>query len=109
MDSSTPDLFYRQFCSLVVEHGLSLDVVLPLVTANTARALSLSRKGRIARGCDADCVVLWKGTLDIRHVVAGGKVLVRDGEIHVREKWLGKSFRDFHLRGDRAPDSLAIV
>jgi beta-aspartyl-dipeptidase (metallo-type) len=86
-----------------------LDTVLPIFTANPARALKLEKKGKIAPGCDADIVVLWKGTLDIRHVIARGKVVVRDGDVTVREKWLGKSGRNVLIRGDKAPESLAIV
>ena len=103
MDSSTPDIFYEQFCRLVVKHGYSLDMVLPLFTSNTAAALKMENKGRLRVGADGDVVVLTEGTLTIREVIAGGKVMVRDGETVVREKWLEKSFRNFSMVGDKWP------
>ena len=101
MDSATPDIFYQQFCGLVVKHGFSLDLVLPLFTSNTACALKLSRKGCVRPGMDADVAVVTKGSLDIREVVARGRVVVRDGIPVVREKWLEKSSRNVTLTGDK--------
>ena len=101
MDSSTPDIFYRQFCGLVVKHGFSLDLVLPLFTSNTATALKLPRKGSVKPGMDADVVVLTEGSLDIREVIARGRVLMRDGVPVVREKWLEESSRKVTLIGGK--------
>ena len=101
MDSATPDIFYQQFCGLVVKHGFSLDLVLPLFTSNTASALKLSRKGSVKPGMDADVAVLTRDSLDIREVIARGRVMVRDGVPVVREKWLEKSSRNVTLIGDK--------
>ena len=49
-DSGTPDMLWRQVCELVVSHGLGLEVVLAFVTTNTAAALALRGKGRLAVG-----------------------------------------------------------
>ena len=103
MDSSTPAIFYEQFCGLVVKHGHSLDMVLPLFTSNTAAALKMEQKGGLRPGMDGDVAVVTKASLDIRHVVARGKVMVRDGESVVREKWLEKSSRNVTLVGDKWP------
>lgn len=103
MDSSTPDIYYSQFCGLVVEHGFSLELVLPLFTRNAADALKLLDKGHIDQGADADVLVVSRDGMAIRHVIAGGKVLVRDGETQVREKWLGKSKRSVAFMGDEHP------
>jgi beta-aspartyl-dipeptidase (metallo-type) len=56
-----------------------LDELLPLFTANTAAALHLAEKGRLAEGSDADIVVLRRETLDLVHLIARGRLLVRDG------------------------------
>jgi len=101
MDSSTPDIFYKQFCELVVKHRYSLDMVLPLFTSNAAKALKLPKKGWLREGNDADVIVLSEGSLDIREVIARGRVMVRDGEPVVREKWLEKSKRKVLLVGDQ--------
>jgi beta-aspartyl-dipeptidase (metallo-type) len=103
MDSSTPAIFYSQFCGLVREHGFTLDLVLPLFTRNTATALKLQNKGCLEQGADGDVVVLSGDALDIQHVIARGKMMVRDGETLVREKWLEKSKRSFALTGDEHP------
>ena len=103
MNSSTPAIFYEQFCKLVVEHGHALDTVLPLVTSNTAAALKLEKKGAVNVGMDGDVAVLSQGSLDIREVVARGKVIVRDGAPVVREKWLEKSKRKVYFIGDEHP------
>jgi adenine deaminase len=103
MDSSTPAIFFRQFCELVVKHGYSLDMVLPLFTSSTARALKLEKKGCLKEGIDADVVVLSHDSLDVRTVIARGRFMVRDGEPIVREKWLEKSKREIVLVGDQFP------
>lgn len=104
MDSSTPDIFYRQFCELVVKHKHPLELVLPLFSANTAKVLKLENKGRVQTGMDGDVLVLSKGSLDIREVMARGKVIVRDGQPVVREKWLEDSKRVWSLLGDKRPN-----
>jgi beta-aspartyl-dipeptidase (metallo-type) len=105
-DSSTPDIFYEQLCSLVVRHGVALEAMLPLVTTNTARVLKLQGKGRIDVGCDGDLVVLSKGSLDIREVVARGRRMVIGGQPVVRERFLEKSSRNYTLIGDRQPSAV---
>jgi len=103
MDSSTPEIFFKQFCELVVKHRYSLDLVLPLFTANTARALKLEKKGNLRVGHDGDVVVLSEGSLDIQQVIARGQVMVRDGATVVHEKWIEKSKRKVSLIGDEHP------
>jgi len=104
MDGSTPDIFYTQFCQLIVKHGHAIEKILPLFTANTADALKLRAKGRLRVGKDGDAAVLTKGSLDIREVTACGKMMVRDGATVVREKWLEESKRVWSLVGDKRPN-----
>ncbi|MFE8070779.1 beta-aspartyl-peptidase [Marinobacteraceae bacterium S3BR75-40.1] len=65
----------------VLEAGLALEEALTPVTANPARILKMPRKGRLEPGSDADLLVLEKDSLKLRHVVARGRVKMRDGEI----------------------------
>jgi beta-aspartyl-dipeptidase (metallo-type) len=96
----------RQLRELVTTHGFSLDVVLPLVTSNPARVLKLERAGRLAEGCDADLVVLGRGSLEVREVIAQGRRVVIDGHCVLREQFLAKSKRVLHLVGDEAPEGV---
>jgi len=96
---SSPRALHDQICACVAEHGFQLEMVLPLVTSNTARVLKLGRKGRLERGCDADAVVLRRKTLEITHVFAGGRQLVRGGELVVTERFLASSKRRISLYG----------
>jgi beta-aspartyl-dipeptidase (metallo-type) len=102
-DSSTPDLWWDQLCGLVVKHRVPLETMLRLVTENTARVLKLNGKGRVAAGCDADLVVLQKGSLDIREVVARGRRMVIGGQVAVRERFLERSSRNYALIGRQQP------
>jgi beta-aspartyl-dipeptidase (metallo-type) len=58
-----------------------LEVALRFFTENPSAALKLSGKGKIAVGKDADLLVLKKATLELVHVVAGGRVLLCDGRL----------------------------
>jgi beta-aspartyl-dipeptidase (metallo-type) len=67
----------------LVKNGLSLETVLPLVTTNPARHLDLKGKGRIGAGMDAD-LCLFTEDMELCHVLAKGKFLMRDKEILVK-------------------------
>jgi len=62
----------------LTRRGHRLDAVLPAVTSNVARLLRLPGKGRIAEGYDAD-LVCFDRDHQVRHVMAGGRWLVKDG------------------------------
>jgi beta-aspartyl-dipeptidase (metallo-type) len=72
---------YEEFVSCVREHGIPLERAIPHFSTFTANALRLTSKGRVREGSDADLVALRKGSLEIVHVVARGKVLLRDGRV----------------------------
>ncbi len=67
----------------VREHGLALAQILPLLTDNVAKLLRLRGKGRVAVGMDADLVLLDE-RLEPSGVIAGGRWLIRAGEVQVR-------------------------
>lgn len=77
-----------------VREGVPLAEVLPVVTANTARVLKLPDKGRVAAGADADLAVLEAGSLELVHLVAGGRVLVRDGAVAEADPGLAGNGRE---------------
>ncbi len=78
---TSPANLYRQLRHCIVEYGLQMEDVIPLVTANPARVLKLPRKGIIEPGADADLLILDSKTLDIRDVFAKGKLMVREGQL----------------------------
>ncbi|HZF37482.1 MAG TPA: amidohydrolase family protein [Blastocatellia bacterium] len=96
---ASPRALHDQICACVAEHGFPLELALSLVTANTARVLKLDRKGRLERGLDADALVLRRKSLEITHVFAGGRQMVRGGELVVMEKFLTRSKRRISLYG----------
>ena len=96
---SSPRDLHDQIRACVVEHGYPLEMILRLGAANAARVLKLDSKGRLEQGCDADAVVLRRKTLEITHVFALGRQLVRDGELAGAEKFLERSKRRISLHG----------
>jgi beta-aspartyl-dipeptidase (metallo-type) len=82
-----------------VHAGWPVDIVLPLVTRNTARALQLRQKGVLRAGADADLVVLEKRSLELRHVVARGTILMKDGALRATPAFLEGSDRRIELHG----------
>ena len=97
--SGSPRLLYEQLCECVVQHRIPLEQMLRFATENTSRVLELDRKGRIETGKDGDLLIMERGTLDIVHVLANGKFMVRDGALEADDRFLESSSRDVHLRG----------
>lgn len=68
----------------VQEEGIPLETALRVITANPARILKLRAKGRLAPGLDADLVLLDPVDLEIRTVVAKGRLLMKSGRLLVK-------------------------
>jgi beta-aspartyl-dipeptidase (metallo-type) len=96
---TAPATVLEQIRACVLEHGMALDEVLPLATANAARVLGLPGKGRLESGMDADVLVLDREALAVVHVIAGGRRLVADGKPVRRERFLEGFERSIHLEG----------
>lgn len=74
----------HEFRDLVLEEGVPLETAVQVVTSSVADAYQLGgHKGRLRVGHDGDLAVLGDG-LAIDAVVAGGRVLVQDGEAVVK-------------------------
>lgn len=67
----------------LVSSGLELTQALKPFTANVARILGLSSKGRIEVGCDADITAL-DSDMNVHAVIARGKVMVESGRAVVK-------------------------
>ena len=81
---ASPYTLFAEMIKAVQTTSLSLEEVLPLVTANTARVLKLPQKGQLIKGNDADLVLLNKESMLPNHVIAKGKHMVTNGEIVVK-------------------------
>lgn len=75
---------YQEMRDAVLTEGVLLTDALKAVTSNPAKLLKLERKGRIARGADADLVLAEEGTLRIHTVMAKGQVMVFGGRAVVK-------------------------
>lgn len=62
----------------VFKEDIPLEIALRGVTSNPARILSLTNKGKIKKGFDADINLLDEETLDIYTVIAKGRIMLKD-------------------------------
>lgn len=99
--TSSPGMLAAEWRDCVLRHGVPLERMLPLVTRNTADVLHLERKGRLTPGCDADVLVLDRGTLEPVHVFARGRRMVDGGRLVHREHFLESSRRRIDLAGEK--------
>jgi beta-aspartyl-dipeptidase (metallo-type) len=99
-DSSAPHLLWAEVAGLVRGGTLTLEQALALITRNPARALQLEQKGCLDAGADADVVVLEAGSLDIVHVLAGGRRLVDGGRVVARERFEERTKRRLEVHGE---------
>ena len=96
---TSPRTLFEQMCKAVVEHRFMLEQVLPHFTSNAARILKLANKGEVAVGRDADLLIMREGGLEITHVIARGRTMVRDGSVCVEERFVEESNRRISIDG----------
>lgn len=70
---------YREVRDAILQEKVDITKALRTITTNPADLLKLTRKGRIAIGCDADLVLVEKDTFQIHTVLARGQKMVEDG------------------------------
>ena len=81
--AASPHSLYNAVRTIVKMGILSLQDAIKLVTSNPAQSLKLRKKGMISKGYDADIVVVDK-ELNIRHVFAKGRCMVKDQQVLVK-------------------------
>jgi beta-aspartyl-dipeptidase (metallo-type) len=74
----------EEFADSILVEKLPIETVLKVFNTNVANHLKLNRKNGIAPGQDADLIVMTKGDLKLRDVIAKGQVMVRNGEAVIR-------------------------
>jgi beta-aspartyl-dipeptidase (metallo-type) len=98
---SSPHTLYSQVRDCIINGRFAVETVLRLVTSNTARVLKLDGKGSLAAGKDADVLVIRKGSIELREVIARGRRLMSDGEVVVTQRFMEDSNRAISLSGNK--------
>lgn len=75
---------HRAFVQAVREFEVPLADALTAITASPAAVLGLTRKGHIARGYDADLLLLAADSLAVDTVIAKGQLMVENGQARVK-------------------------
>lgn len=78
LEMGQPKSIYNEMVDTHLREGLPLEKALAVVTSNVARILKLKRKGKVQVGNDADLVCI-NTEFEIVHVIAKGKILLREG------------------------------
>lgn len=96
---SSPGTLLEQLRACVTEDVLPIEEALALATRNTARILKLHDRGMLEHGRRADLLLLDRSSLELRHVIAAGRIVVRNGKAVRSERFLAESNREIHLIG----------
>ena len=56
-----------------------MEIAIKGITSNPAAILKLENKGHIKEGFDGDICLLTRDTLELKTVIAKGRIMVRDG------------------------------
>ena len=75
---------YEEVKESIKTHKIPIEEALKVITLNVAKVLKLKNKGLIEVGKDADLVLVDENTLEIKTVIAMGKIMVKDGEATVK-------------------------
>jgi beta-aspartyl-dipeptidase (metallo-type) len=70
---------YREVKDAVLKDGVKFEDAIKVITSNAANHLKLTNKGRIAKGKDADIVII-TNDLEIYSVIAKGSEVVSEGK-----------------------------
>jgi beta-aspartyl-dipeptidase (metallo-type) len=98
---NAPETLAEQVLECMRTSVAPVESCLRLVTANTASVLKFRSKGELRDGMDADIIIVDRSTWKLRHAVARGKVMMRDGSVVVSETSMVQSRRRIELRGKK--------
>lgn len=74
---------FEEVRDAILRDNVSIEDALKVITSNPATNLKLENKGRIAKGMDADLVILDEETLEIDTVIAKGITMIENKKIKV--------------------------
>ena len=99
--ATSPRNLFDEIRRCILDHGMTLERILPFATSNTAAVLKLPEKGCLRTGLDGDVVILERESLEIVEVIARGKRMVIGGSLAVDERFLKSSNRRIDLTGTK--------
>lgn len=67
-----------------IKNGIPMELALKVATSNVADVLKLHSKGRIAKGKDADILLVEKSSLDINSVISKGNMMMANKKLLVK-------------------------
>lgn len=98
---TSPTTLWQELVKVHKEMGWPWEKILPLITTNTARILKFQHKAMIKPDKDADFAIIDKQNLSVKHVVARGKIFVRDHQFIPKLKCMSDSNRKIELHGQK--------
>ncbi len=75
---------YEEVKECIEKYNIPIEEALKVITSNVAKVLKLKNKGSIEAGKDADLVLVDEKTLEIKTVIAMGKIMIKDGKVIVK-------------------------
>ena len=84
---ASPSTLKKQFDKMVLDREMSIENSVKITSTNIADQLKLNNKGRIEVGKDADILLLDKETLELNHVIAKGKIMLKNGRTEINGKF----------------------
>jgi len=72
---------YKEFIDIIKEEKMPIEDAIRVTSTNISKHLKLDKKGEIKAGKDADLILLDKNTLQIKYVIAKGKIMMENGQI----------------------------
>jgi beta-aspartyl-dipeptidase (metallo-type) len=80
LERGFPDSILKEFKDAILDDGMKIQDILPVITSNPARILKLKGKGHIAEGMDAD-IIAFNEAFEIHDLFARGVPMIRQGKL----------------------------
>jgi len=81
MQVASVSSLYHEFKDIIKEEKMLLEDAIKVTSTNIAKHLKLDTKGEVEVDKDADLVVLDQETLNIKHVLAKGKIMLENEQV----------------------------
>jgi beta-aspartyl-dipeptidase (metallo-type) len=98
---NAPGTLFEQLMDCVRQGVASLEEIIAIATANPARTVK-APSGVLAPGRAGHLLLVDSSSYELRTVICGGRVVMRDGRMQMREQFLVQSNRTISLHGGKA-------